>query len=84
MILGWLDILWGCTDTCGCENFFNLLYPLQNSSVFLPITNLTKQFGVSMVVSRGKGATYCSGLFFPCLRVLHLADSNHAGVDKVY
>ena len=37
--LGFLDISWRCTETSGCENFFNPLYPLQNSPLFLPIKN---------------------------------------------
>ena len=41
MRLGCMDISWGCKETCGCKRFFNILYPLQNLSVLLPIMFLT-------------------------------------------
>ena len=44
--------------------FFNILYSLQNSSVFLPIANLTKQLGIFMIISHGKGAMYFSRFIF--------------------
>ena len=54
MILGRLDILLKRTKTYGCVKLFSLLYSLQNSSVFQPITNLTKQIGILMKISLGK------------------------------
>ena len=45
--------------------FFNILHHLQNSLVFLPITNLTKQLCLFMIIGCGKGAMYFSRLFLP-------------------
>ena len=64
MILGWLDISWGCTKTCGCEKFFNIIHPLHNSLVFLPIKILTNQSGIFTIISREKGDMYFSRFFF--------------------
>ena len=64
MKLGWLDISWRCTETCGCEKVFNVLYPLHNSLVFLPITNSTKQFNIFMIWSHRERIMYFSILFF--------------------
>ena len=63
LITGWLDISWGCTETCGWEKFFNLPYTLQNSSLFQPITNFTKQLSIFMIISSRKGNMYFSRLF---------------------
>ena len=56
MRLEWLYISWGCTETCGCGNFFKPIYFLMNSSVFLLIPNLPNQLGTFMTISHGKGA----------------------------
>ena len=40
------------------------LYYLQNSSLFLTITNFTNQLGIFMIISHGKGAMYFSRLCF--------------------
>ena len=63
MKLGWLDISWWFTETCGCETFFSLLYPLQNSLLLLPISNLTKMLNIFMIIGHGKGAMYFSRIF---------------------
>ena len=62
-----LDISCGCTETCGCGNFFKPMYRLLNSSVFLIIKNSPKQLGIFMIISNRKGAMYFSRLFFPVL-----------------
>ena len=67
MILYLLDILWECTNTCRCGQFFKPLYRLQSSSVFLTIRNLTNQLGIFMTISSGKDALYLSILCFPVL-----------------
>ena len=59
-----MDISWECTRTCGCENFFKPLYHLLNSSVFVLITNSTKQLGTFMTISHGKGSMYFSWFCF--------------------
>ena len=59
-----LDISWGYTETCVCKNFFKTLYRLHISSVFLPITNLTKHLGIFMKISNRKGAMYSRLCFF--------------------
>ena len=64
MRLEWLDISWGCTETCGCRNLFNPLYRILNSSVFLLITNTPKQLGTFKIISHGKGDMYFSRFFF--------------------
>ena len=64
MILLWLNISWGCTDTCRRKNFSNQPYRLQNSSVSLSITNFKNQLGIFMIISRGKGAMYFLILYF--------------------
>ena len=56
--LEWLDISWGCTDTCGCGKFFKPLYLLLNSSVLLIISNSPNKLGTFMTMSHGKGAMY--------------------------
>ena len=84
MRLEWLDISWGYTETCGCRKFFNPIYSLLNSSVSVLITNSLKQLVTFMTISHGKGDMYFSILFFTCLTVLRLADSNLAGMDKFY
>ena len=83
MKLGWLDISWGCNGTRRLKKFFNILYPLHNSSVFLPITHSTKQLGILMIISGGRGAMYFS-ICFSCLGVLCLADSNNSGMENFY
>ena len=62
--LGWLDISWGCIETCGCKNFFNILYPRHNLLEFLLLRNSTKQLNIFMIISRGKGTMYFSRIFF--------------------
>ena len=69
MILGCLDIPWGYTETCGFEKFFNQPYSLLNSSVFLPVPNLTNQLGIFVIISRGKGAMFFSILFLLVLEL---------------
>ena len=44
---------------------------------------MPKQLGAYMTISHGKGAMYFS-IFFTCLIVLRLEDSNLPGMDKVY
>ena len=63
MIQEWLDISWGCTNTCGCRKFFKPLHHLLNSWVFLLIINSPNQLGTLMTISHGKGAIYFSILF---------------------
>ena len=64
MRLKWRYISWECTETRGCRKFFKPLYCLHNSPVFLPITNLTNQLGIFMIISHGKGAMYFSRFCF--------------------
>ena len=78
---GW--IFHRVTHTLAYAKIFNLLYPLQNSLVFLTITSSTNQLNIFMIISHGKGEMYIPR-FFSCLRVLRLEDSNHEVLDKVY
>ena len=64
MIPWWLYISWKCTETCRCEKFYNLLYCLQNLTVFLQIKNSPNQLGTFVIISHGKGTMYLSMIFF--------------------
>ena len=64
MILGWLDISWGCTDTYVYGNLLKPLYRLLSSSVFLIITNSPKQLVTFMTISHGEYSIYFSRFFF--------------------
>ena len=56
MILGWMDILWECTETCRCNQFFDPPHFPYNSTVFLQIKHSPKQVGTFMIISCGGGA----------------------------